>query len=83
MSSATVTEESVCKIIASALPRSSAKGGVTPAMSLRTELGVDSFALMSIIFLLEDQTGIDAMSQMDKFISAEYVRDIVDLVLDS
>ena len=82
MSNATVTEETVCKIIASVLPRSSVKGGVTPSMSLRGDLGIDSVGLMSIVFVLEDQAGVDTMNHLEEFIAAEYVRDIVAVVLD-
>ncbi|NUT02813.1 MAG: hypothetical protein HOV76_04990 [Hamadaea sp.] len=72
-----MTEEALCKIIASVLPGRD----VAPSMSLRNDLGVDSIGLMSIVFVLEEQTGIDAMSRMGEFIEAEYVHDIVGICL--
>ncbi|MBE1583961.1 acyl carrier protein [Nonomuraea angiospora] len=72
-----MTEEALCKIIASVLPGRD----VAPSMSLRNDLGVDSIGLMSIVFVLEEQTGIDAMSHMGEFIEAEYVHDIVGICL--
>ncbi|MFF4625355.1 acyl carrier protein [Nonomuraea jabiensis] len=68
-----MTEEALCQIIASVLPGRD----VAPSMSLRNDLGIDSIGLMSIVFVLEEQTGIDAMSHMGEFIEAEYVHDIV------
>lgn len=82
MSRAAVTEETVCSIIAGVLPPASAKGGVTPSMSLRGDLGIDSLGLMSLVFVLEEQTGIDAMSCLDRFIAAESVADVVTVVLE-
>jgi acyl carrier protein len=83
MSSAQITDEAVCEIIASVLPKSAAKGGVTASMSLRSDLGVDSVALMSIVFVLEEQAGIDAFNHVERFISAERVSDIIDIVRES
>lgn len=82
MSPTAVTAESVCTIIASVLPRSSVAGGVSPAMSLQADLGIDSVGLMSLIFVLEEQTGVDTLSRLDRFIEAEYVSDIVAVVCD-
>jgi acyl carrier protein len=78
--SKTITEEAVCQTIGSVLPKSAAKGGVTPGMDLRADLGVDSIGLMSIVFVLEEQFGIDAFSHVQEFISAERVSDIIDIV---
>jgi acyl carrier protein len=80
--STTVTAEAVCSIIAGTLPPATAKGGVTPSMSLRGDLGIDSMGLMSLVFVLEEQTGIDAMSCLDRFIAAESVADIVAVVVE-
>ena len=49
-------------------------------MSLQGDLGVDSVGLMSIVFLIEEQTGIDAFDYVQDFISAEYVSDIIAIV---
>jgi acyl carrier protein len=77
---APVSDEAICRIIGSAIPRSAAKNGVTPAMSLRGDLGIDSIGLMSIVFVLEEQVGIDAFSHVQQFISAERVSDIIEIV---
>jgi acyl carrier protein len=65
------------------LPKSASKGGVTPSMNLRSDLGIDSLALMSIVFVLEEQAGIDSFSHVQRFISAEHVSDIIDIVRQS
>ena len=82
MSRGAVTVDQVCSIIAGVLPAASTKDGVAPSMSLRGDLGIDSVGMMSLVFVLEEQTGIDAMSCLDRFIEAEYVQDIVAVVLD-
>ena len=78
-----VTDEGICRIIGSVLPKSTVRGGVTPAMNLRGDLGIDSVGLMSIVFVLEEKTGIDAFSHVQEFISAEHVSDIIDIVRQS
>lgn len=79
MTRGTVDESTVCAIIASVLPRAGA-GAVEPSMSLQGDLGLDSVGLMSLVFVLEEQTGVDTMSCLERFIEAEYVRDVVDIV---
>lgn len=80
MSQGTVTDEAICRIIGSAVPRAAATGGVTPSMSLRSDLGIDSVGLMSVVFLLEEQVGFDAFDYVQEFINAEYVSDIIAIV---
>lgn len=75
-----ITDEVICKIIGSAISRSAAKSGVTPSMDLRADLGIDSVGLMSIVFVLEEQIGIDSFSHVQEFISAEHVSDIIAIV---
>jgi acyl carrier protein len=72
-------EETVCLVIGQALP-GAAIGTVTPSMDLRGDLGVDSVGLMSIVFLLEEETGIDAFALAEDFVAAERVDDIVAIV---
>ncbi|MET8140439.1 acyl carrier protein [Sphaerisporangium sp. NPDC005288] len=72
-----MTEDELCQIIAGVLPGKD----VAPHMSLRNDLGVDSIGLMSIVFVLEEQTGIDTMRHIVEFIEAEYVHDIVGICL--
>lgn len=83
MSGVPLTEETVCKLIGSVLPKSATKRGVAPSMNLRSDLGVDSVGLMSIVFVLEEQAGIDAFSHLDRFIQAQQVSDIIDIVRQS
>jgi acyl carrier protein len=80
VSASTIDDAAICRIVAGAVPRAAAKGGVTPSMSLQGDLGVDSVGLMSIVFLIEEQTGIDAFDYVQDFISAEYVSDIIAIV---
>jgi acyl carrier protein len=83
MKDTTVTDEAICQLIGSTLPRSARKSGVTPAMNLRGDLGVDSVGLMSIVFVLEQKVGVDVFSHVQEFISAEHVSDIIDIVRQS
>lgn len=80
MNTSQVSDEEICQIIASVIPKKATKGGIRPDMSLRGDLGVDSLALMSIVFVLEEKTGIDAFGQVDRFVAAEFVSDIIDIV---
>jgi len=73
----TITDATICRIIAGAVPRA---GSITPSMSLQADLGVDSVGLMSIVFLLEEHTGIDAFEYVQEFIAAEYVCDLIAIV---
>jgi acyl carrier protein len=79
MSSA-MTDEAICRLIGTAVGRAAGKSGVAPGMSLRSDLGVDSIGLMSVVFMLEEQAGIDAFSHIEQFIGAEYVSDIIKIV---
>jgi len=49
-------------------------------MHLHRDLGVDSVGLMSIVYLIEEHTGLDTFSMVDDFVSAEHVSDILALV---
>ena len=80
MTKAALTDEAICRIIGSVLPRSASKNGINQSMSLRKDLGVDSVGLMSVVFVLEEQTGIDAFSFVQDFIDAEHVSDIINIV---
>ncbi|MCX0242553.1 acyl carrier protein [Streptomyces drozdowiczii] len=80
MNTSQASDEEMCRIIAGAIPKKAAKGGVRPDMSLRGDLGVDSLALMSIVFVLEEKTGIDAFGRVDAFVAAESVADVIAIV---
>lgn len=71
------TDERLCAIIGSVLPKSA---GITPAMDLRADLGIDSVGLMSIVFVLEEQVGIDSFGHVQEFVAAESVADIIEIV---
>ena len=51
MRASAVTDEAICRIVATAC----ATSGVTPEMSLRGDLGIDSLGLMSVVFLLDEE----------------------------
>ncbi|WP_255950803.1 acyl carrier protein [Streptomyces odontomachi] len=78
-----MTDDDICQIIGSVIPKKAAKAGITPAMSLRADLGIDSLALMSIVFVLEEKIGIDAFGKVDQFVGAERVSDIIKIVRES
>jgi acyl carrier protein len=78
-----LTDEAVCRLIGTAVAGAGAKSSITPEMSLRADLGVDSMGLMSLVFMLEEKTGIDVFSHVQEFISAEYVSDIIKIVQHS
>jgi acyl carrier protein len=70
----------VCRIVASVLPRAVARRGITPEMDLRADLGLDSVALMSIVFLFDEELGIDAFGRTEAFVKAQRVADLIDVV---
>ncbi|MEV5886571.1 acyl carrier protein [Streptomyces sp. NPDC052020] len=80
MNKGTVTDDEICRIIASVLAKETAKGGVTPAMNLRADLAIDSLGLMSIVFALEEKLGLDTFGQVEEFVGAEHVSDIIAIV---
>jgi hypothetical protein len=75
-----LTDEAICRIIGSALPAAAARGGIEPGMALREDLGIDSVGLMSVVFVLEEQAGIDAFSYVQEFIGAQRVSDLITIV---
>lgn len=75
-----VTDEVICRIVASVLPAAVTRGGVAPGMDLRADLGMDSVGLMSVVFLLEEEVGIDAFAYVQQFIAAQRVADIIQIV---
>lgn len=80
MSGNVVTDETVCRIVASVLPADVTKAGVAPGMDLRADLGMDSVGLMSVVFLLEEEVGIDAFAYVQEFIEAQRVADLIQIV---
>lgn len=74
-----LSDEAICRIIESALPDELPRGGITATMDLR-DLGVDSLGLMSIVFLLEEHTGVDTFGYVQEFIEAERVSDIINIM---
>lgn len=83
MKNTALTDEAICRLIGTVAPGAAAKPGITPEMSLRADLGIDSMGLMSLVFMLEEKTGIDVFSRVQQFISAEYVSDIIKIVRHS
>lgn len=79
MTTSTFLDEDICRIIESALP-GPVGGGVTPSSRLRADLDVDSIALMSIVFLLEEHTGVDVLDHVEDVIEAEHVSDLIAIV---
>jgi acyl carrier protein len=80
--SGVLTDTKICSIIGSAIAHED-KDHIVPSMDLRRDLGVDSVGLMSIVYVLEEQTGMDAFSHVDEFIGAEQVADIIEIVRQS
>jgi hypothetical protein len=79
VTSSSTLDEGICRIIGSAVPGPAGKS-VTPSMRLRGDLDIDSIGLMSIVFLLEEETGVDVLDRVDDVIGAEYVSDIIEIV---
>jgi acyl carrier protein len=79
MKSGNTSDAAICRVIATAC----AKSKVSPEMSLRADLGIDSIGLMSVVFMLEEKAGIDTFSNVQHFINAEYVSDIIKIVRNS
>ena len=73
-------EATVCKLIGDVLPQSSRAGPITTAMRLREQLGMDSVALFSIVFSLEQRLHIDLSASIQALVDAVYVVDLVEIV---
>jgi acyl carrier protein len=82
MSAIPLPSDEVYRIIDSATGGRS-RSPITPSADLRRDLGVDSVGLMSIVYLLEEETGFDAFDYIDDFIAAETVEDILDILRQS
>jgi acyl carrier protein len=69
----------ICQIIGSVIAPGATRE-VLPSMHLHRDLGVDSVGLMTVVYLIEEHTGIDTFSNVDAFVSAEHVSDIIAIV---
>ncbi len=74
-----ITDDRICHIIGSAIAHRE-EDGITPSMHLRHDLGIDSIGLMSIVYMLEEQMGVDVSTHVNEFVSAEHVFDIINIV---
>jgi acyl carrier protein len=72
-----ITDPEICTIIGRAIGVSPSI--VLPSTDLRRDLGLDSVGLLSIAFILEEQTGIEAFEYTQGFIEAQTVSDIIDI----
>jgi acyl carrier protein len=75
-----ISDEAICKIVASVLPATATRGGVTPDMDLRADLGLDSVGLMSVVFLLDEEVDFDVFAHVQRFIEAQTVSDVIEVV---
>jgi acyl carrier protein len=57
-------DEKILSLIAEAAPGKSKKGGLTKDMRLQSDLGIDSIALVAMVFRMEETFGID-LSDLD------------------
>lgn len=83
MSNYQFSPDKVCDLIAKTLPKKAAKQGVSPEMELRSQLGIDSIGLMSIVFTLEEDFGIDLSDFSNRFVAATTVYHIIEIVKDA
>jgi acyl carrier protein len=72
------TDTQICDIIGQAIGLG--PNSVLPATNLRGDLGLDSVGLLSLAYIIEEQTGIDAFAHAQDFIEAQSASDIIDLV---
>jgi acyl carrier protein len=72
-----ITDPEICTIIGRATGVD--PNIVLPSTNLRRDLGLDSVGLLSIAFIIEEQTGIDAFEHAQGFIQAQTVSDLIDI----
>jgi hypothetical protein len=82
MKKRSITDRMICQIISTAITHGKEED-IVPSMDLRRDLGIDSVGLMSIVYVLEEHTGMDAFRYIDEFIGAEYISDIIEIVRQS
>jgi acyl carrier protein len=68
----------ICNIIGEAT--GARPNSVLPSTHLRDELGLDSVGLLSIAFIIETHTGIDAFTHAEAYIEAQSASDIIAIV---
>ena len=71
-----IADSAICRLIANAVPHYNGQA-ITPDMNLRTALGFDSIGLITMVFILEEELGIDLFSVSKKLTEAVSVADIV------
>lgn len=73
-----ITATEICNIIGEAI--GARPNSVLPSTHLRDELGLDSVGLLSIAFIIETHTGIDAFTHAEAYIEAQSASDIIAIV---
>jgi acyl carrier protein len=73
-----ITDTEICNIICQATGAS--QNSVLPSTHLRDDLGLDSVGLLSIAFIIETHTGIDAFAHAEAYIEAQRASDIIAIV---
>ncbi|AKF86089.1 phosphopantetheine-binding protein [Myxococcus sp. MISCRS1] len=74
-------EEKVIAMIAQAVPRRFRKAAITPELSLRKDLGIDSLGVASLLFRLEETFGValDELASDVDLGRLHTVRDAIDM----
>jgi acyl carrier protein len=52
-------EETVAKLVREVVPRRNAATKLAPSLKLQSDLGIDSFGIMTLAMRIEEQFGID------------------------
>ena len=81
MSRDDITDAAICKTVASVLPPRISKSGVTPEMTLRQQLDIDSIGLLSIVFALEESFSVELAPFGDRLVDAVSIADIIAVVM--
>lgn len=72
-------EERLLKVIAQAVPAAYKKVKITPESNLARDLGIDSLALASLLFKLEEEFGVELDEVAEDFdmSSLRFVKDLI------
>ena len=79
MSARVITDAAICQLVAQASTARDRRA-VTPDMSLKSDLAIDSIGLITMVYLLEEELKIDLAKVSYQFASAKLVSDVIDIV---
>jgi acyl carrier protein len=75
-----ITDAGICQLVAQASATRGRRAAVTPDMSLKSDLAIDSIGMITMVYLLEEELRVDLGKVSFQFASAKLVSDVIDIV---